>query len=124
MEFGEPRRRHRMSLTPMIDVVFLLLVFFMLASRFGVPGQVPLSLGGGSASYSGPARLITVEADGLELNGVGQSQEAVLAALPGLTATQDDMIVLQAGDGVSLQRLMAVMQWLGTAGYGNLVLVE
>ncbi|MEO0362761.1 MAG: biopolymer transporter ExbD, partial [Pseudomonadota bacterium] len=34
-----PRRRP--SLTPMIDVVFLLLVFFMLAARFGVELAMP-----------------------------------------------------------------------------------
>ena len=43
MEFTtalKPRRRP--SLTPMIDVVFLLLVFFMLASRFGMDAVLNL----------------------------------------------------------------------------------
>ena len=35
LQFGPPRPRRKPSLTPMIDVVFLLLVFFMLAARFG-----------------------------------------------------------------------------------------
>ena len=33
--FAPARRSRKPSLTPMIDVVFLLLVFFMLAARFG-----------------------------------------------------------------------------------------
>ena len=49
-----PRSRRKPSLTPMIDVVFLLLVFFMLASRFGSDALVPLSLGGSGDTYSGP----------------------------------------------------------------------
>ena len=34
--FEEPHKVRRPSLTPMIDVVFLLLVFFMLAARFEI----------------------------------------------------------------------------------------
>ncbi|MEM8656825.1 MAG: biopolymer transporter ExbD, partial [Pseudomonadota bacterium] len=34
-DLGPPPPSRRPSLTPMIDVVFLLLVFFMLAARFG-----------------------------------------------------------------------------------------
>ena len=40
-------RRRRIGLTPMIDVVFLLLVFFMLAARFGGTDAIPLTLTGG-----------------------------------------------------------------------------
>lgn len=36
--FGSPPPRRRPSLTPMIDVIFLLVVFFMLAARFGAEG--------------------------------------------------------------------------------------
>lgn len=44
------RPRRRPSLTPMIDVVFLLLVFFMLASRFGMDQvvEMPIASGGGT----------------------------------------------------------------------------
>ena len=52
------RPRRRPSLTPMIDVVFLLLVFFMLASRFGVETVISLPLASGGGSYSGPPRIV------------------------------------------------------------------
>ena len=68
-----PRSRRKPSLTPMIDVVFLLLVFFMLASRFGSDALVPLSLGGSGDTYSGPPRLIDVLPEGQRLNGQEQS---------------------------------------------------
>lgn len=125
MEFGAPRRRHRMSLTPMIDVVFLLLVFFMLASRFGLPMQLPLTLAGGASEpYRGPARLVLVTAEGQQLNGTALEPAGLLDRLTDLTEGKEDMIVLRAGEGVELQRLMDVMGWLGQAGYDNLVLVE
>ena len=43
MQLGPPLKRRKPSLTPMIDVVFLLLVFFMLAWRFGVDTHLPLN---------------------------------------------------------------------------------
>lgn len=56
-----PRSRRKPSLTPMIDVVFLLLVFFMLASRFGLEAMMPLPLvGAGGGAYSGPPRLVDI----------------------------------------------------------------
>ena len=48
-DFATQSRRRTPSLTPMIDVVFLLLVFFMLASRFGVDMEIPLNLAGQGA---------------------------------------------------------------------------
>lgn len=61
MFLGAARRRHKPSLTPMIDVVFLLLVFFMLASRFGQDVAIDLPLGVASdRPYQGPPRLIDV----------------------------------------------------------------
>jgi biopolymer transport protein ExbD len=51
------RRRHRglsltLNLTPMIDVVFLLLFFFLVASRFGVEGMLPARLPAPSTGLS------------------------------------------------------------------------
>ncbi|PTQ74881.1 ExbD/TolR family protein [Celeribacter persicus] len=126
MDFGAPRRKHRMSLTPMIDVVFLLLVFFMLASRFGSPAQLSLTLGGGaSQGYSGPPRLIRVGVEDLKLNGNIEGEEALLEHLKELVEGPDDIVVLRPDDvEVPLQRLVSVMEWLGEAGFANLVLVE
>ena len=57
-DLGPRRRPRRMSLTPMIDVVFLLLIFFMLASRFGMDAVLPIaggSEGAGSDWQGAPA---------------------------------------------------------------------
>ena len=71
LETAAAPRRRRIGLTPMIDVVFLLLVFFMLASRFGVEGAVPISAAGsGGGGYEGAPRLVEARPDGFRLNGV------------------------------------------------------
>jgi biopolymer transport protein ExbD len=123
--FREPRRPRRPSLTPMIDVVFLLLVFFMLAARFGTDMQLPLVFSGGAAAeYEGPPRLVDVLPQGQKLNGVKISPEALAAELQRLTRAPSDTIVLRPRDGAVLQRVVDVMQALSGAGFTTLVLVE
>ncbi|MBW6506978.1 MAG: biopolymer transporter ExbD [Rhodobacteraceae bacterium] len=124
--FGQPRRRRRVSLTPMIDVVFLLLVFFMLASRFGSEGGVVLSAPtpGQGAVWSGPPRLVEIGAGGaLALNGVALAPEALAAALAALMQGPDDAVVLRARAGASVQDLVTVTGALSAAGLTRLMLV-
>ncbi|WP_108482046.1 ExbD/TolR family protein [Oceaniglobus ichthyenteri] len=122
--FAAPRRRRRPSLTPMIDVVFLLLVFFMLASQFGRDTAVPLSAGGGRAPYSGPPRLIDIGATDLRLNGVVIDAETLAARLEQLTQDRDDLIILRADDDATLQRLIDVAHSVQQAGFTRLSVVE
>ena len=66
-------RRRRPSLTPMIDVVFLLLIFFMLVARFGVDKVIDISLPsalGQSSQYEGAPRLVEIKSGNIvSLNG-------------------------------------------------------
>lgn len=115
-----------MSLTPMIDVVFLLLIFFMLASRFG--GDQVLALSGGGAGsgavWDGPPRLVRIEPQALHLNGAEIAADGLIAALRPLMPDPGASVVVRAGDGVSLQRLIGVMDVLQGAGITNLIVVE
>ncbi len=122
--FAPPRRSRRPSLTPMIDVVFLLLVFFMLASQFGKDTSVRLSGAGAGATYSGPPRLIEIAPDVVRLNGTGIALEGLQSALTPLTQNVSDTIILRGADGASLQRLLDVAQILQASGFSNLVVVE
>ena len=117
-----PRRRP--GLTPMIDVVFLLLIFFMLAAQVGRDAALPLSPGGAGAAGDGPPRLVEIAPGGLALNG----RPVTLAALPGalarLTDGPDDVIVLRPTGGVPVQRLIDVAGALEAAGFPALAVVE
>ncbi|MCV6595835.1 MAG: biopolymer transporter ExbD [Mangrovicoccus sp.] len=120
-----PKRAPRKpSLTPMIDVVFLLLVFFMLASRFGTDMALPLKLAGSGGSYSGPPRIIDILPEDQRLNGVSIPMEALITETAALTEVQSDTIILRGRDGAVLQRIVDVMGQFQAAGYGNLVLVD
>ncbi|MEB8386119.1 biopolymer transporter ExbD [Rhodobacteraceae bacterium KMM 6894] len=124
--FDTPRPTRRPSLTPMIDVVFLLLVFFMLASRFGMDMSLPLNAAGqgAGAPYSGPPRLIDILPDAMRLNGQAVGATNLVPAIAALTQTPSDTIVLRALEGAPLQRVVDVMQRLTQAGFTALVLVE
>jgi len=122
--FGADRPRRRPNLTPMIDVVFLLLVFFMIASRFGSEGALPLTESSGGGAYSGPPRLVEFGAEGFSLNGIAVSVDALAEALAPLMSGPEDVIVLRARDAADLQSLIAVMESLRAAGLTRLVLVE
>lgn len=125
-DFVAPRPARKPSLTPMIDVVFLLLVFFMLAARFGAEAQLPLDLASTSdgAAYRGPPRLIDILPDGVRLNGAAVAPRALARRLAPLTDRADDTLVLRARDGATLQRVVAVAEVLRQAGFTRLVLLE
>ncbi|KIC07660.1 hypothetical protein RA19_22970 [Leisingera sp. ANG-M1] len=122
--FGIPRAKKRLSLAPMIDVVFLLLVFFMLASQFGRDRAVPLAMGGAGTVYQGPPRLVLVTAEGLRLNGVPVEAEALAGQLNGLTREKTDTIILQPDASASLQQLMDAAGLLTAAGFTSLAVME
>jgi biopolymer transport protein ExbD len=122
--FAPPRARRKPSLTPMIDVVFLLLVFFMLASQFGRDNALPLTAAGGNSSYSGPPRLVLIGAEDLRLNGVQTTLQDLPPDLRELMQSDDDTVVLRSSEDTSLQRLVDVAQTLRQAGITRLAVVE
>lgn len=124
ISFGADRPRRRPNLTPMIDVVFLLLVFFMLVSRFGSDRVVPLAGPGAGGSYSGPPRLVHLTSDRLSLNGQAISAENLPQALATLTTSPSDAIILRADGTADLQALVRLTDLLSAAGFTRLVLVE
>ncbi|HKK30075.1 MAG TPA: biopolymer transporter ExbD [Alphaproteobacteria bacterium] len=118
-----PRRR-RPSLTPMIDVVFLLLVFFMLTARFGGYQAAPVALGGGAGEWQGPPRLVTVGPDRLALNGEPIALSELSQALRPLLPDAAAPVVVRSEEDATLQRVMQVMDALRENGIATLVLAE
>ncbi len=124
-DFAPDRPRRKPDLTPMIDVVFLLLVFFMLASRFSQDVSLPLASASGAATeWTGAPRLVDVGPEGaVKLNGVTRNFDDLLAELDRLTETRADPVILRAKEA-DLQDLVSVMDRLTAAGFSRLILVE
>lgn len=121
-----PRRpRRRPGLTPMIDVVFLLLVFFLLAARFGAEGALSAAAPGAGSDWRGPPRLVEVAPEGrLFLNGVSLEPAALVEALARLAPEPGDPVVLRGRAGATVQDLASAMEALAAAGFAPLVLAE
>ena len=121
--FAPRRAARRPSLTPMIDVVFLLLVFFMLAARFGVDVTLPLSTAGSVAPYEGPPRLVVIDPEGLSLNGISVTLEQLPDRLATLMQARDQAVLVQPHSGVDLQRMIDVIDRLSASGLSRIVVV-
>lgn len=106
----------------MIDVVFLLLVFFMLASRFNTDSVLPQPLAAAGGSYSGPPRLIDARPDDVLLNG--STTQDLLGDLAPLMQSPTDTLILRGQEGATLQRIVTVTERLGEAGFTSVILVE
>jgi len=123
--FASPRPARRPSLTPMIDVVFLLLVFFMLAARFGQDVGLTLApAGSDGARYEGPPRLVEFDAEGIWLNGVAIAQEDLADALDALMPHPEALVILRPRDGANVQDLTRLTEMLQGAGIAQIVVME
>jgi biopolymer transport protein ExbD len=113
-----PRRR-AIGLTPLIDVVFILLLFFMLASSLTRLNAVPLETSSVSGDGAGQSQslLLRIQADGsLDLNGESLPLSGLAAALSAWQARAPTLgVVVQPADRVALQQLMQVFDALAAA---------
>jgi biopolymer transport protein ExbD len=108
-----PRRRSLISLTPLIDVVFILLVFFMLASNFTQIRAIGVSIPPEAGRPAAGERvvLVRVHPDGrLELDGQAVGLEE-LATRVRQSARSRDVLVQPVGE-TRLQALVTVLDRL------------
>ena len=109
-------RRRRPSLTPMIDVVFLLLIFFMLVARFGVDKVIDINLPsalGQSSQYEGPPRLVEIKSGNLvSLNGFDFPLDQLSSKLSELMPSPNALIILRSSAEANTQDLLDVLLYL------------
>jgi biopolymer transport protein ExbD len=114
---GGSRPRRPLGLTPLIDVVFLLVIFFMLASRFGDEGKLVLDVVAAAPAASEVAqasRRIDIDAYGaVRLQGESVAKEDLERALA--LHPERPVLVLPAGDA-PLQSIVTVLEIVGAAG--------
>ncbi len=112
------KKRRGISLTPLIDVVFILLLFFMLSSDFMHWRQISLSSANETESKPDTVMLIRIESDAGELSHDGKRY--ALQDLPALTALvaedPEAVYAVEAVAGVRTQTLVTVLDRLHQAG--------
>ena len=121
---GYSRTPLSVNVTPLIDVVFLLLVFFMLATSFLEEEALILRLAAGPAAAAKPVETIVVEAhaDGsVRLNGEAIALERLSGAVAALIGGDKRRVIsLRADRGLPVQRTIQVMDRIREAGSENI----
>lgn len=127
MDFeGRARIHSHLDIAPLIDIVFLLLVFFMLTSTFLVPEAIELELPESSSANVLETMPITVSLDQtgqLSLNGERIELEQLRAAItPLLKQDATSTITLKSDAHTKVQQLLKVMDEIRAAGGSNIAL--
>ncbi|WP_371156432.1 biopolymer transporter ExbD [Jannaschia sp. 2305UL9-9] len=98
--------RRALTLTPLVDVIFLLLLFFMLTSTFTRFGEIEVAAaasGAGGAAATTDVGFLTVAQDELRLG----PQALTLTDLP--VAVGEGRLLVSLRDDVTAQRLIDVL---------------
>ncbi len=127
-----PLKTHRdeqptLNLTPMIDIVFLLIIFFMVGTKFSelerkIGLQVPEVSRAGALTPAPEKRVVNVYQDGrVELDREPVTLEELTLRLAAARSQYEGLGVLVRGDAQSqLQRVADVFSACKQAGIGEL----
>jgi biopolymer transport protein ExbD len=122
-----PTRKARIEIIPMIDTVFFLLVFFMMASlSMTVYRGMPVSLPRAASGSSAPSETVTITVTPAgEMYFEGRPVE--LDALPGLLRDRQAMaptlaVVIHADEAVAHGRVVGVLDAARLAGVSRLAI--
>lgn len=121
MQIEQPRRRRRLvSLTPLIDVVFILLVFFMLASTFldwrVFSVTVPADDTVADEDLPDPV-VLRVERDRWLLDGEPVTRDGLRARLERMgDGTPQRVLVVSVDDDAPVQRMVDALDAAERAG--------
>ena len=125
---GVARRRRLISLTPLVDIVLILLIFYMLASSYLGLKELPLTTPApqGEQVAGQGALLIRVYAEGqVDLAGLGLDRPQLLDIVKRRIAKRPDQsILLQPQDQTTVQTLIDLLDDLRKLGAYNIILGE
>lgn len=120
------RKRALISLTPLIDVVFILLVFLMLASSFldwrAIALDAPVKTGAVASSQH--VVVVEIRPEGLLLETEPVSIETLALRVDERLATTPMPVFIKPTAGVPLQRTVEVLDRLTVAGVSDLTLIR
>ena len=125
-----PKRRARIGvqvpLTSLIDIVFLLLVYFLLTTNFLVDEGIKIKLPQAKASAPQTEEVITVYVDQQGRAFLGNKEVSMAALFDGLKEMignkEDKLVVVRADRAVILNKAVKVMDVVKAAGAGRLCL--
>lgn len=134
-----PRRRLRrpMVLTPLVDIVFLLLTFFMLSSQLtpfsllalenqtsGAPSAPALATAADPGAGGRPDALLSVGAGQVRLNGRKLGAGSLLAALREEAATGTSRVTILTATDATVQDFVAALEAAKAASFASIAVAN
>lgn len=110
----EPTTRRRLSLTSLIDVIFLLLLFFMLSSTFSKFADVKIGgeQVGKIAAHQEPRILVSMSGEMVRVNGEVLSLEDAVGRISGLVQEEKQNGILLTQPPTTSQQLISALERL------------
>ena len=123
-----PKHDNGINLTPLIDVVFLLLIFFMVTTTFTRETRMLLSLpeadGDTAKSVQAPLELVVARAGSYAVNGqnlINRDIKTIMAALRDASAGNSEIPLVISADAQSThQAVITAMDAAGRLGFETL----
>ncbi|PWK58165.1 biopolymer transporter ExbD [Roseicyclus mahoneyensis] len=107
-----PWRRRPIALTPLIDIIFLLLLFFMLSSTFTRFAELPLSQAGVGAAEGAAPFFVQLSPQDVMLNGVAVQLDDLPSAIEALAPPEAEgaqTLLVTLAPEVTSQRLVDLL---------------
>ncbi len=124
-----PRKKARIEIIPMIDVMMFLLVFFVLISvnvipALGIKTQQPNSSQAQNLKTPDKQVMVTLGREGLiQLDGQAVELERLVSAIQAKASASEQIAVIVNSDkGAEVQTLVDVMDAIKAAGLGKVAL--
>ena len=125
-----PKRRERIKvqvpLTPLIDIVFLLLIYFLLTTNFMVDEGIKIKLPQARAAAPQTEEVITVYVDQQGRAFLGTEEVSIARLFDRLKemigSQENKLVVVRADRAVILNKAVKVMDIAKAAGAGRLCL--
>ncbi len=123
MDLSDPPRRPRgESIVPMINVVFLLLIFFLMTSHLAQPEPFEVNPPEAKLEAEPEAEpLLYIDAEG-KMHFDGAADEAAMTALARVSGDAP-VVLLRADAKLEASKLAAILKQLAEAGLSRAVLV-
>jgi len=123
MQFSPPRRRRAPEpIVPMINVVFLLLIFFLMSAQIAPPAPFDVTLPESAAGdHTAPADTLYMDAEGRPAFNEARG-DAVLDALAA-RATPDQPLQIRADAGMDARALARLLPQLAARGIARVEIV-
>ncbi|NVO58319.1 biopolymer transporter ExbD [Rhodobacteraceae bacterium B1Z28] len=123
MDFSAPPRRPRSeSIVPMINVVFLLLIFFLMTSNLTTPEPFDVTPPNATSEIEPEMeRILYVDKTG-RISFEGTEDTAALSAITAISST-DQIIQMRADAELEASVLAGLLQKLASAGLSRVELI-